>query len=342
MIKFSVSIIIPCRNEGKFIGKCLDSILEQDYLKDKIDVLVVDGMSTDKTCEIVKKYAQKSNTVKFFDNPKFTTPGGMNIGVREASGQVIVIMGAHTIYTKNYISKCIIYLNQYHVDVVGGLIQTLPGAETLKAKAIALVLSSPFGVGNSYFRTGIKEPKFVDTVPFGCYRREVFDKIGFFDEDLIRNQDDEFNLRLIKSGGKILLVPDIVSKYYARDKFLKLWNMYYQYGYFKPLVVKKVGGVLTWRQLIPGIMVSSMLILVIGAFFNRYLFLLFLSEAGIYLIVNFVFSLALAMKNGISLLFFLMISFIVLHFSYGIGYLKGVIDFMVFRKNKIKDMPISR
>ena len=251
-------------------------------------------------------------------------------------------MGAHTIYTKNYISKCIIYLNQYHVDVVGGLIQTLPGAETLKAKAIALVLSSPFGVGNSYFRIGIKEPKFVDTVPFGCYRREVFDKIGLFDEDLIRNQDDEFNLRLIKNGGKILLVPDIVSKYYARDKFLKLWNMYYQYGYFKPLVVKKVGGVLTWRQLIPGIMVSSMLILGIGAFFNRYLFLLFLSEAGIYLIVNFVFSLALAMKNGILLLFFLMISFMVLHFSYGFGYLKGVIDFMVFRKSKIKDIPISR
>jgi len=269
----------------------------------------------------------------------------LNKGISESKGEIVIRLDAHAQYSADYISKCVTYLNKYMVDNVGGICLTLPGAETLKAKAIAFALSSFFGVGNSYFRIGIKESKFVDTVPFGCYRRKVFEQVGLFDEDLIRNQDDEFNLRLIKSGKKILLVPSIVSKYYARDTFLKLWNMYYQYGYFKPLVVKKVGGVLTWRQLIPGIMVSSMLILAISAFFNNYLFLLFLSVAGMYLLASFFFSMVLVIKNGILLLPFLMISFMVLHFSYGIGYLKGVIDFIIFKKherNNIKDFSVTR
>ena len=138
---------------------------------------------------------------------------------------------------------------------MGGVCRTLPAADTAVAKAIAVGMSHPLGVGNSHFRIGSSEDRWVDTVPFGCYRREVFDRIGLFDEELVRNQDDELNLRLIKHGGRILLSPRIVCKYFARDSLAKLWRMYYQYGYFKPLVVRKVGGVMTLRQLAPPLFV---------------------------------------------------------------------------------------
>ena len=197
-----------------------------------MEALVVDGMSSDKTREIVKEYAQKGNTVNLIDNHSFTAPAGMNVGIKEAKGQAVVIMGAHAIYAKDYVSKCVKYLNQYNADAVGGLMQTLSGSKTLKAKAIALALSSSFGVGNSYFRTGVKEPKLVDTVPFGCYRKEVFDKIGNFNKNLTRNHDIEFNLRLKKAGGKILLVPDIKSYYYARATFRELFRNNFQNGFW--------------------------------------------------------------------------------------------------------------
>lgn len=234
-----VSIIIPCRNEEKFIGKCLDSIIAQDYPIDNLEVLVVDGMSEDNTRKIVKNYIQKYSFVKLLENPQKIVPTALNIGIKNAKGDIFIIMGAHSIYEKDYIFKCVKYLHAYDVDNVGGIGITLPGDNTIIAKSIALALSHPFGVGNAYFRIGSKEPRYVDTVPFGCYKREVFDRIGLFDEDLVRNQDDEFNLRLIKNGGKILLGPDIISYYYARDSIHKLWKMYFQYGYFKPSVAKK-------------------------------------------------------------------------------------------------------
>ena len=151
-------------------------------------------------------------------------------------------------------------LEQSGADNVGGVCRTLPASDSAMAKAIAVGMSHPLGVGNSHFRIGCRpEDRWVDTVPFGCYRREVFDRIGLFDEELVRNQDDELNLRLIKHGGRILLSPRIVCKYFARDSLAKLWRMYYQYGYFKPLVVRKVGGVMTLRQLLPPLFVLGLI-----------------------------------------------------------------------------------
>ena len=340
-----VSIIIPCRNEEKFIGECFNSILEQDYPKESLEILVADGMSTDKTRDILKTYANKYSFIHWFENPKKFVPEALNIMISLAKGEVIIRMDAHNEYPKNYISKCIQYLYEYKVDNIGGIWLTLPGAETIIAKAIALALSSGFGVGNALFRIGVKEPTYVDTVPFGCYRKEVFNKIGLFDEDLIRNQDDEFNARLIKNGGKILLAPDIISCYYARETYGKLWRMYYQYGYFKPLVATKIKSIFTLRQLIPVILVGSLIILSLAEFFSKYIFLLFLIEVITYIVANFIFSFLLAIKNGLMLLQSLMVSFMVLHFSYGIGYLKGILDFGVIKKhlkNKIKDIPITR
>ncbi|MFA5779104.1 MAG: glycosyltransferase family 2 protein [Elusimicrobiota bacterium] len=341
-----VSIIIPCRNEEKFIGRCLGSVIANNYPNDKLEVLVIDGMSEDVTRKIVRKYAEKYPFVKLLENPNKIVPTALNIGIKNAQGEIIIRMDAHNVYEKDYIPKCVKYLKKYDVDNVGGVLVTLPAGDNVLSRSIALALSHPFGVGNSYFRIGTKEPRYVDTVPFGCYKKEVFEKIGLFDEDLIRNQDDEFNLRLIKSGGKILLVPEIVSYYYARDSLAKLWKMYFQYGYFKPLVVRKVGGVLTWRQTIPSLFVGSLLTMGLLSFLNGYFLLLFLFVAGFYAVVNFYFSLNISIKNkNLFLVPFLIISFGILHFSYGLGYLKGILDFIVSGKHlkkKIKDMPNTR
>ena len=340
-----VSIIIPCRNEVKFIGKSLESILSNDYPKDKIEVLVIDGMSDDSTREIVNNYTKEYSFIKSYDNPKKVVPSAMNIGIKNAQGEIIIRMDAHNIYTKDYITKCITSLQEYNVDNVGGICVTLPGNDTLMAESIALALSHPFGVGNSYFRTGVKKPRYVDTVPFGCYKREVFDKIGGFDEDLVRNQDDEFNLRLIRNGGKILLVPEIVSYYYARDSLIKLSKMYFQYGYFKPLVAMKIGTVLTWRQIIPVFFVSSLILSGILAPFLKSFFILFLIILFSYLFANAGFSLSIALKKGLKYLFILPIVLTTLHLSYGFGYLKGILDFIVLKKQKrkkIKNVPLTR
>jgi cellulose synthase/poly-beta-1,6-N-acetylglucosamine synthase-like glycosyltransferase len=340
-----VSIIIPCRNEGKFIGRCLDSIIAQDYSKHSLEVLLIDGMSVDETREVIGDYVLKNPYIKLLDNPKRIVPVALNIGIKNAHGDIIIRMDAHNIYEKDYINKCVTYLTKYNVDNVGGICITLPGNDTFIGKSIALVLSHPFGVGNAYFRIGAKEPKYVDTVPFGCYKKEVFKKIGLFDEDLVRNQDDEFNLRLIKNGGKILLVPEIVSYYYVRDSLGKLWKMYFQYGYFKPLVAKKIGAVLTWRQLIPSVFVGLLTLSGLLSFFSDYFLWLFLLIIVLYLSALFLSSFSIAFKKGLKLLPALAISFVTLHFSYGLGYLKGIWDFVVLKRHKkkrIEDMAITR
>lgn len=340
-----ISVIIPCRNEEEFLAGCLDSILVQDYPKDRLEVLLADGMSTDKTIDVLKTYMGKYSCIRYMENPKKIASVGLNVMIHQARGGIIIRMDAHNKYSQDYVSKCVRYLQEYNVDNVGGILITLPGAETLQAMAIASALSNCFGVGNAFFRIGSKEPRYVDTVPFGCYKKEIFDKIGLFDEDAWRGEDDEFNARLIKSGGKILLMPDIVSYYYARKTYRDLWRMYYQYGYFKPLTAIKQKGVFTFRQLVPGIFVGLLLILGLMGFLNKYAFLLFLVEVMAYTVANFIFSFLVAVKNKIALLPYLVVAFAVLHLSYGIGYLKGILDFMVFNKHlrgKIKEMPITR
>ncbi len=262
-----VTIIVPCRNEGKWIAPCLDSILANDYPRERLEVLVVDGMSSDETRSVVERRAADQPCIRLLDNAKQITPAALNIGIAAARGAVIVRMDAHVDYPADYVSSLVRLLEEKGADNVGGVCRTLPGAETAIARAIAIGMSHPVGVGNSYFRIGAASERWVDTVPFGCYRKEVFDRIGLFDEELVRNQDDEFNLRLIRSGGRILLTPNVVCRYYARDSLRKLWRMYYQYGYFKPLVVRKVKGVMTLRQLGPPLFV---LCLAAGTLFGAF------------------------------------------------------------------------
>lgn len=340
-----VSVIIPCRNESKYIGKCLDSVIAQDYPKERYEILIVDGMSEDSTRQIVSHYAEQHSRLSCIENPQRIVPTALNAGIKYASGGVIIRMDAHTVYATDYISKCVQYLLKYDVDNVGGIWVTMPGEKGLVPEAIAFALSHPFGVGNAHYRTGSLEPRFVDTVPFGCYKKEVFERIGYFDEDLVRNQDDEFNHRLIKNGGKVLLVPEIVSYYYARDSLPKLSRMYYQYGYFKPLVALKLRAVLTLRQLVPAVFLGVLCLSALLSYFIPLASLLLFTALVSYISMNLFVSAWIAVKKGYRYVFVLPMIFSAVHFSYATGYFSGVLDFAIIRKHikkSITNIPLSR
>jgi len=324
-----VSIIIPCRNEEKFIGRCLDSIINQDYPQENFEILVIDGNSEDKTKEIVKDLSQKYPFIKLLDNPKRFTPFGLNIGIKNSKGEIIIRMDAHATCQRDYISKCVNYLEEYKVDNVGGKMETLPGDNTLTAKAITLSLSSPFGVGNAYFRIGSKEPREVDTVFGGCYRKEIFKKIGYFNENLPRGQDMEFNLRLRKSGGKILLVPKIKSFYFARPDFKSFWHHSFIDG-TKLIYPLKFGVVIfSWRHLAPLVFVLSLITFGLMAFFSLNFLLLLFFILDLYLLISLYFSAKISFsEKDFRYLFFLPIAFAVLHVGYGLGSVYGFLNIL--------------
>ena len=332
MLPLTITLIIPCRNEAKFIAQCLDSILANTYPKECLEVLIIDGMSDDGTRDVIRVYAARHAFIRLLDNQNKITPSALNIGIRFARGEIVMRMDVHVTYPTNYISGLLSALMETGADNAGGLCNTVPTNNTVIGQAIAIAMAHPFGVGNSYFRIGVSEPRWVDTVPFGCYRKEVFDRIGLFDEKMVRNEDDEFNLRLIKHGGKILLVPHIVSYYYARDSLRKLWRMYSQYGYFKPLVVSKIGRVLTIRQLVPSAFVSCLFLLAALGLWSG----LALTSDEIllftYVAANFCVSWITAARTKTKSALALPLVFPVLHFGYGLGFLKGAFNLLLFRK----------
>ena len=321
-----VSIIIPCRNEEKFIERCLSSLIKQDYPKENLEILVVDGMSEDKTREVVKNYTKKYPFVKLLENPQKFTPFALNLGVKNSKGEIIMLAGAHAVYEKAYISKCLKYLQEYNTDNVGGVLKTILREDTLMAKAIALSLSHPFGAGSSYYRLGSSKPRWVDTVFGGCYKREVFEKIGFFDERLIRSQDIEFNKRLKKAGGKILLFPDIISYYYPSANLKDFLKHNFLDGIWVTYPLKFKIKVFSSRHLIPLFFVSSLIGLILLSFFSKIFLSLFLTVIFFYLLVSSLLSLQIAKKEkDFRYLFLMPIIFASRHLGYGLGSLWGLI-----------------
>lgn len=340
-----VSVIIPCREEEKYIAQVLRSILANDYPKDHMEVLLVDGMSTDGTREIVAEFIRDYPFINLMDNPKLNAPVALNIGIARARGDIIMRMDSHSTYPPNYISGLVAWQEKTGADNVGGVWRTLPGGKTIMARAIAVGMAHPFGVGNSYFRIGASSPRWVDTVPFGCFPREVFTRNGLFDEDLIRNQDDEFNMRLKKKGGRVLLVPEIIVDYYARDTLSKLWCMYYQYGHFKVLVARKLGWVLKLRHIIPSLFVSTLGVSFLLSWWFPILGFLGILVLLVYFFADIIFAWIAGRGQGIALTACLTLVFPTLHLSYGLGFLKGLLDFFLLGKKRVKDsggVPLSR
>lgn len=333
-----ISLVCPIYNEEKYIDVFLKSIIKQDYPKKEMEVLLVDGMSTDNTRNIISKYLKKYPLIHLLDNPQRTSSYAMNIGIKAAQGEYIIRMDAHADYPLNYLKLLVHYSKTLeNAQNVGGVCITLPCNKTNEALAISEVLSSPFGMGNSYFRTGTDQIKQVDTVPFGCFKKTLFDEIGYFDTDLIRNQDDEFNGRIIRNGGNIYLIPDIRIKYFARDKVAKIRKMFYQYGLYKPLVNKKLGAPATIRQFFPLLFLLGLVIggiISIFLFWARYIYLFVIS---LYLLIGLILGGMVAIRSDKpTLILWMPYVFLSVHLSYGWGYLCGLYKIAFKKRFNVK------
>lgn len=315
-----VSIVMPVYNEEHYIKKCVDSLLLQDYPISNMEWIFVDGCSKDKTVEILQNYQNKyPSLIHIYSNPKKIVPCAMNIGIAASKGKYIVRLDAHADYATDYISKCIYYLENTDAENVGGVAETKSNG--FMGNAIAKMLSSKFGVGNSQFRTN-GENGYVDTVPFGAFKREVFSKYGGYDERLVRNQDNEMNFRIRKNGGKIYLSNDINLTYYCRDSIQGISTMARKNGMWNVITMKLCPGSMGLRHFIPLLFVLSVLGLGILSFAHPLFGILLGSEMSLYLLLDIIFSVGQA--KSVKEFFALLMLFPIFHISYGIGSIVGI------------------
>lgn len=320
MSQLQVSVVMPLYNEEKYILGCVESMLRQDYPKENMEWLFVDGGSSDRTKQILKSYQEKyPELIKIYDNPHKTVPYAMNIGIENAVGKYIIRLDAHAEYADNYFSKCVQYLDETGADNVGGVMETK--SRGVMGTAIAGVVSSKFGVGNSQFRTNGKSG-YVDTVPFGAFRREVFENYGGYDVRLTRNQDNELNYRIRKNGGKIYLANDINLSYYCRDSLWGICQMAFGNGKWTILTSKFCPGTMGVRHFIPFVFVLSLILGTVLSVFFAPVRWLFLAELLLYLLLDVVFSIRDAKKAKYIPLMILF--FPCFHISYGIGSVVGL------------------
>ena len=332
--KIIVSVVMPVYNEEKYIEKCVDSLLLQDYPTENMEWIFVDGCSTDRTVELLEQYQDKFPTlIKILNNPKKIVPCAMNIGIEASKGKYIVRLDAHADYAANYISKCVYYLDNTDAENVGGVAETKGNG--FVGNTIAKMLSSKFGVGNSQFRTN-GESGYVDTVPFGAFRREVFSKYGGYDERLVRNQDNEMNFRIRKNGGKIYMADNIHLSYYCRDSVKDISSMARKNGMWNIITMKLCPGSMGMRHFIPFLFVFSIIFLGILSIVHLAFLLLLGLELGLYLLLDIVFS--AKQSETVQEFFLLLCLFPIFHIEYGIGSMIGFAKLFQkkFRKQKIR------
>ena len=316
---------MPVRNEGAFIRQSLRAVLDQDYPRDLIEVLVTDGMSTDETRKTINEFQANDYRIKLIDNPGKIVPTGLNAALKLATGEIIVRVDGHCEIAPDYVRRCVAHLESSDIDAVGGPLETV--GESQMAEAIAMAMSSTFGVGGSAFRTVKTESMLTDTVAFPAYKRSVIEKAGLFDEELVRNQDDEYNYRLRKLGARILLAVDVNCRYFSRSSLRKLFKQYFQYGYWKVRVFQKHPGQMQLRHFVPVAFVLSLMSLLLASLFFWPARLLFGLALMLYAFANILASM-LTVRNGKwHHVFRLPVIFATLHVSYGFGFIVGLARF---------------
>ncbi len=321
-----VTVVVPCRNEEKHIGRCLESILANDYPKERMEILVLDGMSEDKTREIVAGYADRFPCIRLVDNPQKHIPVAMNIGIRTARGERILKMDAHSTYQREYISRCVHYQDAYGAENAGGVWKMVPGADTATARAIVLGLGHRFGSGNANVKVGVEKPTWSDTAAFGCFKKELFERIGLYDEKLLSSSDLDLNQRIQAAGGGILVVPDVVISYMADANLRALRRHVFADGVWVSYVLKFGKRAFSWRHWVPAVFVLSLVAAFALGAVNRGFLWLGLSIAGVYVAASLVVSVQIAArerKPRYALL--LPVVFAVRHFVHGIGTLFGLV-----------------
>ncbi len=317
---------MPIYNEEDFIARSLRAVLTVDYPPALLEVLIADGMSTDATRAIIAETAAQHPdvTVTVLDNPQRSVPAGLNLLIKQAQGEVIVRVDGHTIIEPDYVRQCVAALQRTDAVNVGGRMDAT-GCGRI-GEAIALATSSPFGVGGARFHYSTSE-EWVDTVYMGAWRRATFHRAGLFDEEMVRNQDDEFNYRLRAMGERILLCPSIRSRYYCRSSLRSLFRQYFQYGLYKVRVLQKHPRQMRLRQFVPAAFVVAIIGTTILAIFCPVGRAMLAALVGIYALSSLTTSVHISQQHGWRHLPILPIAFATLHVSYGLGFLTGLARF---------------
>lgn len=302
---------------------CLDSIVANDYPKDRMEVLVVDGMSNDGTQRVVEGYAGGCAFIRAIKNPKKITPVALNVGIRNARGEIIIRMDAHAEYPPHYVATAVKYLRETEADVVGGPIITKVSTKTCVARGIALATAHPFGVGNSKFRTSRKEG-YVDTVPFGAYKREVFLEVGLFNEQLERNQDNELNSRIIEHGGKIYSTPELTAIYYNQATLAGLIRQAMRTGMWNVFTVLANQSAFKLRHFVPFAFVTGAMGLLFMVLIQSWAKSILYGLLGLYGIAAIVSTTSIWVKERNFSALFLLLIFPTYHISYGLGTWAGI------------------
>lgn len=320
-----VSVIMPVRDEEPFIRTSLEAVFAQDYPAGRIEVIVADGMSTDGTRNIIRALQAAHPKLFLIDNPGRIVPTGLNAALARAKGDIIIRVDGHCKVAPDYVRRCVDHLERDHVDAVGGPIVTV--GETPAARVIAAATSSFFGVGGSAFRTTSDMTGFSDTVPFPAYTRDIIERAGPYDEELVRNQDDEYNYRLRKLGAKVLLASDVRSVYFSRSSLKTLWRQYFQYGYWKVRVMQKHPRQMSPRHFVPAAFLAVLGVALLAAPFVRFGDYLLVAVAGSYVAATVLATFLAGRGVPPALLPLLPGAFATIHLAYGLGFLVGLVKF---------------
>ena len=328
----SVSVIIPCRNEARYIRQVVDSALQNEYPGRLEQVLVVDGMSDDGTRAIVAEVSQENPSVRLVDNPRRIIPAALNIGLAAATGDVVVRMDGHTTYPAGYIERCVTGLLETGADNVGGACHVVPGEPSLKGRAFAQALSHVFGVGNAHYKLGITEPMVVDAVPFGCMWKRRWTGLGPYDERFARSEDIEFSARLRAGGGVMMLLPDVHSYYHSRDSLGPFLSHSWSNGMWITYPLAFALPPNSWRHYIPLAFVSSLLFPLTVALWWPGAAAVAGVSAVAYGVADLTASTHVAIRNkSLALGATMLPVFAALHLTYGIGSLWGIVRAVAHR-----------
>lgn len=328
-MSIKVTVILPVLNEENHIEECLKSILNQDYSKKQMELLIIDGGSSDNTIDIINEYMNDYSYINLYKNPEKTVPTALNIGIFNSKGEFIIRMDAHTIYHPTYVSTCINLLENRNIDNVGGPMRAV--SHSYVGKAIAATHHCIFGLGGGRFHNE-KYEGYVKTVYLGAFRKNIFDKIGYFNPLLVRNQDIELNSRILQHGGKIFLTPKIISYYQSRVTIAELWKQNFNNGKWNIFTILTHRDSLSIRHFIPLLFIISIVLLAFLGFYSSIFLQIFILMMIIYISLSLLFSTILSIKKGIQLLPILPIVFYTLHFSYGFGSIAGLFKINYYRR----------
>jgi len=323
-----VSVIVPCYNEEKTIGLLLEAIFCQSFPRTDIEVVIADGFSTDRTRQVIADF-QRSHAemaILMVDNLRKTIPSALNSSIQASRGEYIVRLDAHSVPALDYVARCVAALDSGIGENVGGVWQIEPGGKGWIASSIAAAAAHPLGVGDALYRFTSRAGR-VDTVPFGAFHRSLIDKVGYYDETLLTNEDYEFNARVREAGGIVWLDPAIRSVYFARPNLAALARQYFRYGFWKYRMLKRYPGTLRWRQALPPVFLLSLIVLALFSIFWSQARMGLVVEAGLYTSILLVAGLRLAQqRKDARYIIGIPLAIAVMHLTWGIGFLVSVVE----------------